>query len=288
MHDETLEAELAARIASWLEHMRWRRDFAAWRERRLFQERYQEEHLESARACLGTLEGRAVLDLGAGMGGFAVAVAREGARIAAMEFNGDYCGITRLRGRRYGLDLPVARGAGEALPFGAEGFDLVCAWDVLEHVQDPWAVLDEAWRVLRPGGAFLLTVVNRRAFRDPHYHLPLVNWLPRPWAEALIRRAARGKGEAAFADRQALSEMHYYTWGTFRRLATTAGFRVEDLQEQRLRQGKAPSRRAWRRFLRRLLHIVGLERPAYRLARSLFLPSFEVALWKESRSPSTT
>lgn len=288
MPTEPLETELAARIAPWLEHMRWRKDFAVWRERRLHQENYQQEHLAGLHTVIGAPAGRSILDLGAGMGGFAVAVARAGARVTALEYNGDYCAIIRLRGRRYGLALPVVQGAGEALPFPKETFDLVCSWDVLEHVQDPVAVLREAHRVLRPGGAFLLTVVNRWAFRDPHYHLPWINWLPRPWAEALIRRAARGKGAAAFADRQSLSEMHYFTWDNFARLARRLGFRVQDLREKQLQEGTLSSHRPGRQRLRRLLRALRLEQPAYRLARTLVLSSFEVALWKESRSPFTT
>ncbi len=281
MPDARLEAELAARIDPWLEHMRWRADFAAWRQRRLYQEHYQEDRLARLREAVGAPAGRSLLDLGAGMGGFAVAAAREGARVTALEFNGDYCRIAALRGRRYGLDLAVVQGAGESLPLPAGWFDMVCSWDVLEHVHDPRAVLDEAWRVLRPHGAFFLTAINRRAWRDPHYHLPAVNWLPRPWAEALVRRAARGKEGAAFADRQALSSMHYFTWGGLCRLAGQAGFRVEDLQEKSLRGGTLTSRRPGRRFLRRALRTLGLEGLAYRAARALFLPVFEVVLWKE-------
>jgi SAM-dependent methyltransferase len=284
MNPADIERELAQRIDPWLQHMRWRHDFAAWRERRLFQERYQEERLAWARGCLGRLEGKRVLDLGAGMGGFAVAAAREGAQVYAAEFNGAYCQIAALRGRRYGLDLPVLQAAGEALPFPAASFELVCAWDVLEHVRDPAQVLAEAYRVLRPGGIFLLTVVNRLAFRDPHYHLPFLNWIPRPWAERWIRRAARGKEQPHWADRQRLSEMHYFTWTAFGHLARETGFRVEDLREK----AGGPERPTRYSGLRRFLRRIGLERPAYRLARTLLLSAFEVALWKDVRSPSIT
>lgn len=279
MPDE-LEAELAARIAPWLESMRWRRDFERWRERRLYQEHYQEEHLASVYAILPSPAGRLILDLGAGMGGFAVAMAREGACVFALEYNGDYCQITRLRGRRYGLDLPIVQAAGETLPFPAESFDLVCCWDVLEHVQNPRAVLSETYRVLRPGGVLLLTVVNRLAFYDRHYHLPAINWLPRPWAEALLHRLGRGKSHTAFPDRQTLSEMHYFTWRAFCRLAEALGFQVEDLREKKLQAGILPSHRPWRRRLRKVLRTLALEHPAYRLARTFLFSAFEVALWK--------
>lgn len=37
-------------------------------------------------------------------------------------------------------------------------FDVVGAFDVIEHIQDDEAVLSEAWKALRPGGGLILTV----------------------------------------------------------------------------------------------------------------------------------
>jgi SAM-dependent methyltransferase len=45
----------------------------------------------------------------------------------------------------------------EKLPFDDASFDLVLCTQVLEHVQDPAAVLSEIHRVLRPGGAALIS-----------------------------------------------------------------------------------------------------------------------------------
>lgn len=46
----------------------------------------------------------------------------------------------------------------ETLPFPDDSFDLLTALDVLEHIEDDRAVLQEVARVLRPGGTFLATV----------------------------------------------------------------------------------------------------------------------------------
>ena len=48
------------------------------------------------------------------------------------------------------------------LPFAARSFDLVCALDVLEHLDDDRAALTEIRRVLRPGGTFLFSVPAHR------------------------------------------------------------------------------------------------------------------------------
>lgn len=43
-----------------------------------------------------------------------------------------------------------------ALPFSAGAFDIVYSGHLIEHVQDPWAVLAEQRRVLRPGGRIIV------------------------------------------------------------------------------------------------------------------------------------
>lgn len=53
--------------------------------------------------------------------------------------------------------------AEEPLPFDDRSFDVVVAGELLEHVRDPEALVDEVHRVLRPGGTFVGSVPN--AFR---------------------------------------------------------------------------------------------------------------------------
>jgi SAM-dependent methyltransferase len=278
--DQEREAELTRQIDHWLAHMTWRPDFALWREGRIWQERRQEERIRLIARYGGALPGRRILDLGSGMGGTSVALALAGAAPLAFEYNRAYCDIIRLRAGRYDMGLPVVNGAGEFLPFGDASFDLVIAWDVVEHVQNPALLLAELARVLRPGGRVLLTVINRYAFRDPHYHLPLLNWLPRALAEAIIERRGRSKRGADFSDRQRLSEMHYYTMSGFRRLAARYGFRVGDIREDRVRrnEGSAGGRKGQARDM---LVRVGLARVAYIAYRTLFQGTYELLLVRE-------
>lgn len=51
----------------------------------------------------------------------------------------------------------VAQASAEALPFHDAAFDLVMAMDIIEHVENDEAVLRELARVLRPGGALVLS-----------------------------------------------------------------------------------------------------------------------------------
>ncbi len=280
--ESDLEAEIAAAIDPWLTHMRWRKDFATWRRRRIRQEDYQEASVAALLAAVGgNFAGKWLLDLGSGMGGLAVALAREGAEIVALDYNPAYCRITRLRARRYGLTLPLVVGAGEHLPFPADSFDAVINLDVLEHVADPSRVVSEIARVLRPGGACLTSAPNRFAFRDAHYHLPGINWLPRRWAEAVIRRAGRSKEAGSLlTDRQALSALNTYTWGRFAALAHRNGLRAVDEVEERLRRGEIRQLTGLRRAALRLVRRLGLLAPLYRAYRFGWQGTFQARLEK--------
>lgn len=274
-------SELAALIDPWLQHMRWRSDYDSWRRKRLYSEQHQGEMLALVAEIAGSIAGCALLDLGCGMGGFAVAAELASADVTALDYNPAYCVITAVRGDQHDLDLPVFRAAGEALPLPDARYDIVTSWDVIEHVQQPDRMLAEVSRVLRPGGYVFLTAINRFAFRDPHYHLPLINYLPRPVAELLIAARGRSKRGAAFRDRQRLSEMHYFTFGQFRRLAARYGFRTIDLDERRIERGELAPNRARRRALLHALDRIGLTLPLYRTYRALYQGTYRLALIKD-------
>jgi 2-polyprenyl-3-methyl-5-hydroxy-6-metoxy-1,4-benzoquinol methylase len=96
-----------------------------------------------------------------------------------------------------------------ALPFADDEFDLVTCTHIYEHVPDPQRMLDEIFRVLRPGGLCYFAAENRLRFWDGHYDLPLLTVLPRPLANLVLR--VTGKGARRY-------ETHLTLWG-LRRLA---------------------------------------------------------------------
>jgi SAM-dependent methyltransferase len=61
---------------------------------------------------------------------------------------------------------------GETLPFADASFDIVYSANVLEHVDDPLKVLEEAVRVLRPGGVLHFEMPNFLSYFEGHYMIP--------------------------------------------------------------------------------------------------------------------
>jgi 2-polyprenyl-3-methyl-5-hydroxy-6-metoxy-1,4-benzoquinol methylase len=275
----TAEQELEQAIDRWVAPMSWRPDYATWREKRIWQERYQQERLATIREFGGAIAGRRILEISCGMGGTLVALAQAGADPVATEFNHDYCTIARRRGERYGLELPILNAVGEAVPFAANSFDLAICWDIVEHVQDPAAMLRELRRVVRPGGRVLLTIINRWAWRDPHYHIRGLNWLPRGLADRIVAGRARSKQSMGLQDRQKLSEMHYFTMEQFRRLAAEAGFQTADMEAVVVRRGNKRRSGGIKGRLRDLAYRLKLGLPAYYLYRDLAKGTYELVLW---------
>jgi SAM-dependent methyltransferase len=111
---------------------------------------------------------------------------------------------------------------GEKIPLPSGSVDVIACEHVVEHLEDPAAVLREAHRLLRPGGVFVFTTPNflsyfgLTTYFTPHwFHKLYLNWL---------------------ADMGACGNRNPYpttyrmnTLGTVRRLAQENGFRVKEL-----------------------------------------------------------
>jgi SAM-dependent methyltransferase len=87
--------------------------------------------------------GRTVLDLGCGVGGYSRALADRGFAMRALDVNPEYV----ERARSLGVEAAVYDG--ERLPLEDGSVDTVILLEVLEHLEDPGALLREARRVAR-------------------------------------------------------------------------------------------------------------------------------------------
>ncbi len=136
---------------------------------------------------LGLRAGDRLLDLGCGFGRHAYEAMRRGARIVACdmalpELESVVATSTAMRDNgEIAPTLSFGAVAGDAtrLPFPDSSFDRIIASEVMEHVPDDVAALDELVRVLRPGGTIAITVPaelpERLCWRlSDEYHAPKV------------------------------------------------------------------------------------------------------------------
>lgn len=187
-------------------------------------------HLEHLLSIFPDIKNGKILDIGIGDGEFVTECYEKGFDVQGIEINKER--VARIKHKF--PDIEVVEGVAEALPYADQSFDFINVCEVIEHVQNPKKVLEEVRRVLAPEGKAYVSFPNRFSFYDTHYHVFFVNWLPRAWADAYIRVIGKDKGDSE-SGLQKLSEMHYYTMFSFRKLAASCGLVVEDTRARRLR-----------------------------------------------------
>lgn len=128
-------------------------------------------HLKRYEFALPWCDGRDVLDAGCGVGYGSAFLATTARSVVGIDDSEDAVDYAQERYARPNVEFEL--GDVQALDRPDSSFDVVCAFEVIEHLADQEAFIREARRVLRPGGTFLLSTPmvsdNARAPKSPHH-----------------------------------------------------------------------------------------------------------------------
>ncbi len=130
----------------------------------------------SARLIKGHKDRGRLLDIGTGFGFFPAEMRKRGWEVEGVEISKNAIDYARDI-----LKLTVRSGPLEDIAFPEDGFDVVTAFYLIEHLRDPAAFLGECYRILKPGGLLLLryphttpikNVLRGLGIRNRLYDLP--------------------------------------------------------------------------------------------------------------------
>jgi ubiquinone/menaquinone biosynthesis C-methylase UbiE len=109
------------------------------------------------------LQGKHLLEIGCGMGYDSLEFLKRGVRVTATDLTPNAVALTRRHFEIEGVQAEAVRTANAlALPFADETFDAVWANGVLHATGDTERAIQEARRVLRPGGRAIISHFYRK------------------------------------------------------------------------------------------------------------------------------
>jgi ubiquinone/menaquinone biosynthesis C-methylase UbiE len=157
--------------------------------------------------------GMRMLEGGCGLGQYVAYHAARGVKVVGLDFARET--LAEIRKRRKSLVL--CAGDVATLPFENECFDLYYSGGVVEHFESGAEVaLNEAHRVLRPGGVFLVSVPYFSPLRRILLPIKRSHW----------RRVSHSIVEASNTSNRLQFFQYAYTRSEFKDLLQDSGFRV--------------------------------------------------------------
>ncbi|MBN2413845.1 methyltransferase domain-containing protein [candidate division KSB1 bacterium] len=179
-----------------------------------------------------------ILDIGCGTGGAAVALARAGARVKAIDPDPDKIRQARQLAQVYdNIEFRQGDISNETGPCN----DGIILNDVLEHVDDPDTTLGFCGNNLKKDGLLYIATPNKYAplniLCDPHYSLPFVALLSRKKVKRIVVGLLKWqKGQKrdfpqllSFRQIEKLLEQNNFDWDLVNTTAASMAFREPEM-----------------------------------------------------------
>ncbi len=145
---------------------------------------FEEFHLrgrKATRELAGIVDlqpGMRVLDVGSGVGGPARTLVDEyGCQVTGFDVSWEYCRAAHALNIRTGFSDRIDICCAQALasPFARGVFDVIWMQHVAMNIEDKPGLLEELWRLLRPGGRLALHEILAGSSEHSHFPLPWAN-----------------------------------------------------------------------------------------------------------------
>jgi ArsR family transcriptional regulator len=157
-----------------------------------------------AEALLRLMPPMTIADLGSGEGAFALLLAQRARKVIAVDSSARMIDVGRDQAARNGVqNIDFRLGDMEEIPINSGEVDLVFFSQSLHHALHPARALQEAWRILAPGGRIAILDLARHRFEEAR-ELYADEWLGFSEAEleAMLEKASFTQVTASVVDKE--------------------------------------------------------------------------------------
>lgn len=176
------------------------------------------------------------LDIGTGNGDFTLMISSQicSNEIFGIDINNEAVSLAKEKGiNSFALNIN-----NQKLPFPNDYFDLITSMDIIEHLTNSDNLLNEVFRVLKPGGVFLVSSPNIGSwlsiisllfgYLPPSYEISLEHRIGKPFGE---------KVKIPLAEKP-VGHIKPYNLRSLKEHLEIIGFKIQDVQSTRLINNK--------------------------------------------------
>jgi SAM-dependent methyltransferase len=102
-------------------------------------------------------KGYTIIDIGAGAGAFSQRLADNGYIVTGTDISADEWTLTTIPF----IQLDINKGIRQSI---SQEFDAICCLEVIEHVENPWALMRDINAIVKPGGIIVISTPNITSF----------------------------------------------------------------------------------------------------------------------------
>lgn len=89
-------------------------------------------------------------------------------------------------------NLKFLKMSAEDLEFKDCMFDVIICNQIYEFIENDQQLMNEIYRVLKPGGVCLFGARNKWTIMEAQYNLPFLSWLPKSFSDLIVRLTGNG------------------------------------------------------------------------------------------------
>lgn len=167
-----------------------------------------------------------VLDIGCGDGIWTNDLAkRTGANVAGIDYSKHDLSIARKRARNMSLSNVIFMfSRAEKMPFEKNKFDKVFSISTFEHIQNDKKAFSEVYKVLKPGGVFVVSVPLGKTLGLVESAIKWPKWAKK-WCKSTIQKADSLEEFQKLSDKK-YAHLRHYEVNSLKKMLQKTGFKI--------------------------------------------------------------